>query len=1096
MELPFTHNQAILAMKKFYQLLLLVSFSLLCTSIYGQQKDQIIADSIFSGLEFRNIGPAFMSGRIADIAVHPENKNCWYVAVGSGGVWKTMNSGTTWEAIFDNYPVYSTGCITIDQNNPHTIWLGTGENVGGRHVGIGDGIYRSQNDGLNWENMGLKDSEHISKIIVHPSNSDILWVAAQGPLWSAGGDRGIYKSSDGGETWRRVLGDDIWMGATDIVIDPRNPDILYAATWERHRNVAVYIGGGPGSGIHKSTDGGETWEALKSGLPSTDMGKIGLAISPQDSDVLYAAIELDRRTGGVYRSDNRGVSWKKMSNAVSGATGPHYYQELYACPHTFNKIYLVDVRMQISEDGGKTFYRMKEEHKHSDNHAIAFREDDPNYLLVGTDGGLYESFDLTATWKFINNLPVTQYYKLAVDDAEPFYSIYGGTQDNNTHAGPSRTDNIQGIRNADWSITVGGDGHQPAVEPGNPDIVYSQSQEGHLYRVDRTNGEIVFIQPQPGEGEGFERYNWDAPILVSPHNPTQLFFASQRVWKSMDRGDSWIPISGDLTQNQERIELPVSGKKWSWDAGWDLYAMSTYNTITSIAESPVKEGLIYVGTDDGLIQVTENGGNTWTRIEVSALPGVPATAFVNDIKADLFDENTLYVALDNHKFGDYKPYLYKSTNKGKSWTSLAGSLPDRTLIWRLVQDHLKPSLLFIGTEYGIFVSIDAGQNWSKLSGGLPTISIRDLAIQRRENDLVAASFGRGFFVLDDYSVLRELTSEHLSNEATLFSTRTAWWYLERPVLGFSPKGASGAQLYTAPNPNYGPVFTYYLSKSYPTMTKQRKEDEKELNEAGKDPGFPGWDEIEKERRAPDPKILLTIRDMDGELVRKIEQQPKIGFNRVSWDMHYPSRKVVKSNSRMTDEDPRAFIASPGMYTVTLSKKINGEVVDLAGPIEFELIRLHQGALKGGTPIANKAFHMEIASFDREFSAASTRLSNCMQKVVAMELALRRSNAEIGDLDQELYRLKQRLYELDEKLNGNRSMNAIGEKTPPTVRNRFRAASSGVRRSTYGPTPMHKESLAIAKKEFVPIKSAIDEVWKTIIPSIERKLLEAGAPYIR
>ncbi len=735
--------------------------------------DNKITDQTFRAMEFRNIGPALMSGRIADIAIHPENDNIWYIAVGSGGVWKTLNAGTTWKPVFDSQKVYSIGCITIDQNNPHTVWVGTGENVGGRHVGYGDGIYRSDDGGKSWRNMGLKESQHISKIIVHPEDSDIILVAAQGPLWSIGGDRGFYISEDGGKNWKKTLGDDEWTGVTDIVMDPRDPDLLYAATWQRGRTVATYVGGGPGSGIHKSTDGGYTWKELKSGLPGSNMGKIGLAISPQKPDIVYAAIELDRRSGGVYKSENRGESWSKQSDAVAGATGPHYYQELYACPHNFDKIYLVDVRIQVSEDGGKNFNRLSEKYKHSDNHAIAFRMDDPDYLLVGTDGGLYESFDDAKNWRYMANLPLTQFYKVAVDDAEPFYNIYGGTQDNGTQGGPSRTPFNKGISNADWFMNLYADGHQPATEPGNPNIVYSETQEGGLYRVDRKTGEILNIQPQPAKGEKYERFNWDSPILVSPHNPTTIYFASQRVWKSENRGDSWEAISGDLTLNQERLALPVMDRTWSWDSPWDLDAMSNYNTITSLSESAVKEGLIYAGTDDGLIHVTEDGGKNWRKIEVSKLPDLPATAFVNDIKADLFNENRVYVVLDNHKYGDLNPYIYKSDDKGKTWTSMVSNLPKKTLLWRLVQDHVKPELMFLGTEFGIYTTLDGGKKWVKLSGGIPTISFRDMAIQKRENDLVGASFGRGFFVLDDYSPLRNFDAGTMEKEASMLPMRDA-----------------------------------------------------------------------------------------------------------------------------------------------------------------------------------------------------------------------------------------------------------------------------------------------------------------------------------
>ena len=411
------------------------------TFSYSQKnkKDNTEKSSIYSGLKFRSIGPAFMSGRIADIAINPSNENEWYVAVGSGGVWKTSNSGTTWIPLTDDQSFYSTGSITIDPNNNSTIWLGTGENVGGRHVGIGKGVFVSFNGGKTWENKGLKKSEHISKIIVNKDDSNTILVASQGPLWSSGGERGLYKSTDGGNNWRSVLKVDKWTGVTDIVVDNRDHNIIYAATWQRHRNVAAYMGGGPGTKIYKSKDGGDTWKQLKVGLPSGNLGKIGLAISEINPDILYAAIELERRKGAVYRSSNGGESWKKMSDTVSGATGPHYYQELVASPHVLDKIYLMDVRVQVSDDGGKTFNRMSEKGKHSDNHSMTFKKNDPNYLLVGTDGGIYESFDDTKTWKFINNLPLTQFYKLAVDDSYPFYNIYGGTQDNNTQGGPSRT---------------------------------------------------------------------------------------------------------------------------------------------------------------------------------------------------------------------------------------------------------------------------------------------------------------------------------------------------------------------------------------------------------------------------------------------------------------------------------------------------------------------------------------------------------------------------------------------------------------------------------------------------------------------------------
>ncbi|WP_340065853.1 VPS10 domain-containing protein [Ascidiimonas aurantiaca] len=1050
------------------------------------------SDTIFKGFEFRNIGPAFMSGRIADVAIHPHNESIWYVAVGSGGVWKTINAGTTWQPIFDEETSYSTGCVTIDPNNTNIIWVGTGENVGGRHVGYGDGIYRSKDGGNSWENMGLTKSEHISKIIVHPENSDMIWVAVQGPLWKSGGDRGLYKSADGGKTWNKTLGDDTWTGVTDVVIDPRDPNRLYAATWQRHRTVAAYMGGGPGSGIYKSEDGGDTWEALKEGLPKSWMGKIGLAISPQQPDILYAAIELDRRTGAVYRSANRGATWEKRSDAVSGATGPHYYQELYASPHHFERLYLVDVRMQISNDGGKTFTPMQEAHKHSDNHAIAFKKNDPNYLLVGTDGGLYETFDLTKNWRYIENLPVTQFYKLAVDDAEPFYNIYGGTQDNSTQGGPSRTDNVQGIQSSDWKIVLNWDGHQPATEPGNPDIMYAERQEGALSRIDLTTGEVVDIQPQAGANEPPERFNWDSPILVSPHASTRIYFASQRVWRSDNRGDKWTAISGDLTRNEERIELPIMGKKQSWDAPWDFLAMSNYNTITSLAESPKQEGLIYAGTDDGMIQVTEDGGANWRKIEVGNLPGVPPTAFVNDIKADLFDANTVYVTLDNHKYGDLAPYLLKSTDKGRTWRSIRGNLPDRTLVWRIVQDHVKPELLFAATEFGIYTSLNGGLKWIKLDGGVPTISFRDLAIQKRENDLVGASFGRGFFVLDDYSPLRDITDTQLKEEAQLFTPRDAWWYVPRPDISFDEeKGSLGASHYVAPNPPFGAVFTYYLKDELKTTQQKRRALEK--NNKNKDIIFPGWEAVDAERTEHKPKILITVTNAEGKVVRKIEGPVKAGFHRISWDLRYPAPEAI-SLKNTSGENLEGFLAPPGKYSASLSKIVNGQVTSLSRPVSFTVKPLREGAIQGA-PIS------EVAAFWRNYENQSARASllsidmqKALKRVTAMQKAVSRAHSAPGNLDARLYDLHQELEAINITLNGNPSRQQVGEKNVATVSDRMFSIYLGIGNATYGPTETHKESMRIIEDQLAAISQKLSQATSRL-DTLYKALIDAGAPFV-
>ncbi len=1055
----------------------------------------------FKGLKLRSIGPAFMSGRIADLIIHPEDESVWYVAVGSGGVWKTVNAGTTWTPLFDDQVSYSIGCLATDPSNPHVIWVGTGEDVGGRHVGYGDGIYRTDDGGKNWKNMGLRDSEHIARIIVSAENSDVVYVAAQGPLWKKGGDRGFFKSIDGGETWKKTLGDDEWTGVTDIVVDPRDSDRVYAATWQHHRNVAAYMGGGPKSAIYRSDDGGQTWKKLSEGLPEGSMGKIGLAISFQQPDVVYAAIELNRRTGGLYRSTDRGNSWEKRSDTVAGGTGPHYYQELYASPHQFDRLYLMDARMQFSVDGGSTFNRVNMKYRHGDSHALAFKSSDPDYIMVGDDGGIYESFDQEENWHYIANLPVTQFYKVAVDDAEPFYNIYGGTQDNGTQGGPSRTDNVNGIQNSDWRLVLDWDGQQVATEPGNPDIVYAERQEGWLARIDMTTGEVVSIQPQPGANEDYERFNWDAPILVSPHNPTRLYFASQRLWRSDNRGDEWTAISGDLTRNQDRMTMPIMGGRQSWDSPWDFDAMSNYNTITSISESPQTEGLIYVGTDDGLLQITENGGKNWRTVEVGNMPGVPATAFINDLKADLHNANTVYAALDNHKFGDYKPYLLKSTDRGATWTSIRGDLPDRTLVWRVVQDHVKPDLLFAGTEFGIYFSASGGRAWVKLAGGVPTISFRDLAIQKHENDLVGASFGRGFYVLDDYSSLRSVSEEQLAEEATLFPIRKAWWYIPRSHLAFAAdESTQGGSHYAAPNPDFGAVFTYYLRDELKTKEQIRQAGEKEKIKAGQNIPFPGWDAVSDEKAESDPRIWIIVKDSDDNTVRRVSGPIKKGINRVAWDLRYPAPKAVGLKSKSPSSDPKpkpepaGFLAAPGNYSATLAKEVGGEFTILNRPVPFEVVPLREGALQGSSHAEATAFWRSYEDAVRTSSAVNRTLGIELARVEAMKKALSRAATAPGDLDERLNRLRTKLQDLEEELYGNRAKLQVGELTSPNVGSRLSAVRLGVESSTYGPTSTHRKTLEIANAQLQQIKSDLEEA-RVEAAALGEDLLQAGAPWV-
>ena len=1086
-------------MKRLSSLFLALPVFLIATlaTASAADKQEPMSAKTFKGLELRNIGPALMSGRIADIAIDPDHSNVWYVGVGSGGVWKTENNGTTWKPLFDDQSAYSIGEVTLDPGNSKRIWVGTGENVGGRHMGYGDGVYLSNDGGAHWKNMGLKESEHISRIVVSPEDPDTVWVAAQGPLWSAGGQRGVYKTSDGGKTWKQVLAKGEWTGATDLLIDPRDPDRLYAALWQHERSTAAYMGGGPESGIYRSDDGGETWTQLTEGLPEGNMGKIGLGISPQRPDVLYAAIETDRRKGGFYRSDDRGASWEKRSDFVGGGTGPHYYQEVWPSPNQFDKIYVADVRMKVSTDGGKTFQDVPHKHKHSDNHALAFRQGDDGYLLAGCDGGLYESYDDGDTWRFIDNLPITQFYKISVDDSKPFYYVYGGTQDNNSQGGPSRTDNVNGIRNADWFITLFADGYDSATEPGNPDIMYSEWQNGNLVRVDRTTGQKVHIQPQPKPGDPPVRFNWDAPIQVSHYSPARLYFASQRVWRSDDRGDSWTAISGDLTRNENRMHLKLMGRQWGWNAPWDMFAMSNYNTITSLAESPVKEGLLYAGTDDGLIQVTEDGGDHWHKIDVGDLSGVPDRAFVNDIRADLFDADTVYVALDAHKLGDFHPYLFKSTDRGRSWENIGKSLPDRHLVWRLVQDDVDKNLLFAATEFGIFFTVDGGGQWVKLEGGVPNIPFRDIKIQRREDDLVGGSFGRGIYILDNYAPLRDVSAKTLGQAGALFPIRDPWWYIPQQPLGGKGQSDQGDGYFVAPNPPFGALITYYLKDDLKSAKEQREEQDKKARESGKDNPTPDWKVLAKESREPEPAVILTIYDEQGNPIRRIEGPAKAGMHRVNWDLKYPSTVAIGKPAQYPDEEgsePTGFLAPPGEYSVTLSSRVDGQIHELAGPVKFTVKQMREGALKGAPTDQVVAFWQDVAMLNRSVSAASQAIGNARDRIKAMHTAVARSRTTPDGLDKDLYAMEQDLYDIEEGLSGSQVKGEVGEPAKASVSTRLAAAAIGTRFSTYGPTPTHEQSLEWGKQAFQDLRTRLNAILTERIPAVEQKLADSGAPW--
>lgn len=1047
-----------------------------------------------ANVPLRNIGPAMISGRIADFAFNPQKTNEFFAATASGNLWKTSNNGTTWKPLFENQGSYALGSIEMAPSNNNIIWLGTGENNAQRSVANGDGVYKSIDGGETWQNMGLKDSGHISQIWIHPTNPDIVLVASQGPLWNDGGDRGLFKTEDGGKTWTNILSIDKFTGINEFVVDPNDHENIVASSYQRRRHVWVLINGGPGSGIHRTTDGGKSWDKVSQGLPSGDVGRIGLAGSPSSPNTLYAIIEADDKGKGVYRSTNFGVSWSKRSSHLSSS--PQYYNELVVDPVNPDRVYSLDTFTSVSEDGGKSFTPLSNQFRHVDDHALWIDPANTDHLIIGGDGGIYESFDQGQKWRHFRNLPLAQFYRIQPDNAEPFYNVCGGTQDNNSLCAPSRTAVIHGITNEDWQIIIGGDGYKPQIDPTDHNIIYGQYQYGGLSRYDKRSNEGVMITPHPKSGENAYKWNWNTPLLISPHKSTRIYYAAEKVFQSDDRGDSWKIISPDLTRKLDRNKLEVMDRVWSVDAIAKNNSTSMYGSIIALNESPIQEGLIYVGTDDGLISVTTDGGENWKTTK--SFKGVPDMSLIEDIIASSHDKNVAYAVIDNHKRGDFKPYVLKTTNQGKSWKLISSNLPERGTAHTIAEDHVDADLLFVGTEYGLFVSQSGGKEWHQMKNGLPTIAVRDLEIQRRESDLIVGTFGRGIYIVDDYALLRTKAKDLAKSAATLFPVKDAWIYLEGNQYGGELKGSMGDEYFTAPNPMYGAVFNFYLPESLNSLEDARAKAEAEKAKEGEDTPYPSIDRLRQEANEQGPTVWAIVSDKEGNVVRRLEASSSEGLHRIAWDMRYASKEAVSLNVPSGYIPPWAIppkgpLAKPGEYSVSLVKKHNGKFEVLSDVQNFTLKLLNNSPEIAQDRDELLAFQMRASELYRTVDGASSKSNEISTRLKHLEKALQLTESSKPEHFAKLRDLTMQLGEIKIKLNGDRVVSSLAEPVPWPLNNRAYFIFADSSATQFPVSQNYRDSLQVVETELAEVLASLQALESALI-MFETQAEQMGAPW--
>ena len=872
-------------------------------------------------LEFREIGPAVMGGRIDDFAVVESNPNIVYAGTASGGVWKTTNNGTTWEPVFDKEGVSTIGDIAIAPSDPSVVWVGTGEPNNRQSSSWGDGIYKSLDAGKTWQKMGLTATHHIGRIVIHPKNPEIVYAAALGHLWGPNPERGVYKTTDGGKTWNQVLKINDDTGVSDLAMDPQSPDTLYAAAYERRRTPFGFDGGGPASAIYKTVDGGVTWKKLTKGLPyenGGDTGRIGLDIYRKDPNIVYAIVQHEH--GGTYRSEDKGETWKKMGDTNPR---PSYYSQVRIDPNNDLRIWELGAQMFYSEDGGKTFSTKRVKGIHGDFHAMWIDPEDSNHVITGCDGGINWSYDNGRTWDFINTIAIGQFYEIGLDNEKP-YQICGGLQDNGSWCGPSMSLTNDGITNDDWTLMPGGDGFYAEIDNVEPWIVYTESQDGHISRRNARTGQQREIMPEAKAGEPHYRFQWNSPVAVSTHNHKTIYYGGNYLFKSTDRGDSWTRLGGDLTTGVDRNKLEIFGKVPDKKTLSRHDGVEDYPTITTLTESPVSADVLWVGTDDGNLQVTRDGGKTWKNV-ASRVPGVPKGTYVSRVLASKYAEGTAYATFDGHRSDDYSVYIFMTKDYGENWKAIRNGIPDSAGTVHVVREHPSDeNLLFAGTEFGLWVSWDRGANWSAFKNNLPTVPVDDIEIQAQQNDLVLATHGRSIWIFDDLTPIEKFDAKVQTSDITFFTPRPATlWDLRRR------RWSAGQKMFTAKNPPYGAILDYYLKEGVPPETAKAEKGEAKKETAAADEQAKADEAARKEGKAK-----ISVYDKDGKLVREFDGPGKAGVNRTNWDLRWespavPTPEQIAAAAAGFDFGPKGPLVEPGKYTIKIkagTKEATQEVV--------------------------------------------------------------------------------------------------------------------------------------------------------------------------